>query len=127
MWPGVVAALEAHDGVGTLGEHVGDLPFSLVAPLGADDHDSWHRALSVRGRRSAELSRRCPRGPACAIPRMTSTTRLRALIIDAVVFDLGGVLLDWNPRYLYRKLFDDEARDGALPGRGLHARVACGQ
>jgi 2-haloacid dehalogenase len=27
----------------------------------------------------------------------------------AVVFDLGGVLLDWNPRYLYRKLFDDEA------------------
>ena len=27
-----------------------------------------------------------------------------------VVFDLGGVLLDWNPRHLYRKLFDDEAR-----------------
>jgi 2-haloacid dehalogenase len=26
----------------------------------------------------------------------------------AVVFDLGGVLLDWNPRYLYRELFDDE-------------------
>lgn len=26
----------------------------------------------------------------------------------AVVFDLGGVLLDWDPRYLYRKLFDDE-------------------
>lgn len=26
-----------------------------------------------------------------------------------VIFDLGGVLLDWNPRYLYRKLFDDEA------------------
>jgi 2-haloacid dehalogenase len=31
------------------------------------------------------------------------------LVIDAVVFDLGGVLLDWNPRHLYRKLFDDEA------------------
>lgn len=30
--------------------------------------------------------------------------------ISAVVFDLGGVLIDWNPRYLYRKLFDgDEA------------------
>jgi 2-haloacid dehalogenase len=28
--------------------------------------------------------------------------------IDVVVFDLGGVLIDWNPRYLYRKLFDDE-------------------
>ncbi len=27
----------------------------------------------------------------------------------AVVFDLGGVLLDWNPRHLYRDLFDDEA------------------
>ena len=29
--------------------------------------------------------------------------------IKAVIFDLGGVLLDWNPRYLYRKMFDDEA------------------
>jgi 2-haloacid dehalogenase len=29
--------------------------------------------------------------------------------IDAVVFDIGGVLLDWDPRHLYRKLFDDEA------------------
>ncbi len=27
--------------------------------------------------------------------------------IASVVFDLGGVLLDWNPRYLYRELFDD--------------------
>jgi 2-haloacid dehalogenase len=27
----------------------------------------------------------------------------------AVVFDLGGVLLDWNPRHLYREMFDDEA------------------
>ncbi len=24
-----------------------------------------------------------------------------------VVFDLGGVLIDWDPRYLYGKLFDD--------------------
>ena len=29
--------------------------------------------------------------------------------IDAVAFDLGGVLIDWDPRYLYRTLFDDEA------------------
>src|SRR3954466_13147883 len=29
--------------------------------------------------------------------------------VTAVVFDLGGVLIDWNPRYLYRTLFDDEA------------------
>jgi 2-haloacid dehalogenase len=27
--------------------------------------------------------------------------------VDAVVFDIGGVLLDWDPRYLYRQLFDD--------------------
>ena len=26
-----------------------------------------------------------------------------------IVFDLGGVLIDWNPRHLYRKLFDDDA------------------
>lgn len=28
---------------------------------------------------------------------------------NVVVFDLGGVLIDWDPRYLYRKLFQDEA------------------
>ena len=27
---------------------------------------------------------------------------------QAVIFDLGGVLIDWNPRYLYRKLLPDE-------------------
>jgi 2-haloacid dehalogenase len=29
--------------------------------------------------------------------------------VEAVVFDVGGVLLDWNPRHLYRKLIADEA------------------
>jgi 2-haloacid dehalogenase len=29
--------------------------------------------------------------------------------VKAVVFDLGGVLIDWDPRYLYRKLLADEA------------------
>ncbi|WP_143307014.1 HAD family hydrolase [Chitinophaga vietnamensis] len=24
----------------------------------------------------------------------------------AIIFDLGAVLVDWNPRYLYRKIFD---------------------
>ena len=28
--------------------------------------------------------------------------------IENIVFDFGGVLLDWNPRYLYEKLFDDK-------------------
>ena len=27
--------------------------------------------------------------------------------IDAVVFDIGGVLIDWNPRHLYRTIFAD--------------------
>ena len=30
-------------------------------------------------------------------------------MVEAVVFDIGGVLLDWDPRYVYRELFDDEA------------------
>lgn len=29
--------------------------------------------------------------------------------IETVIFDLGGVLIDWNPEYLFRKIFDDEA------------------
>lgn len=29
--------------------------------------------------------------------------------IKAVVFDFGGVLIDWNPRYLYNKIFKTEA------------------
>ncbi|QJX49171.1 HAD family phosphatase [Hymenobacter taeanensis] len=28
--------------------------------------------------------------------------------MTTIVFDLGGVLIDWNPRYLYKKLFTDE-------------------
>ncbi|RAJ87867.1 2-haloacid dehalogenase [Chitinophaga dinghuensis] len=27
----------------------------------------------------------------------------------AIIFDLGSVLIDWNPRYLYRKIFTTEA------------------
>jgi 2-haloacid dehalogenase len=28
-------------------------------------------------------------------------------LVDAVVFDLGGVLIDWDPRHLYRQIFAD--------------------
>ncbi len=28
--------------------------------------------------------------------------------IKTVVFDIGGVLIDWNPRHLFRKVFDNE-------------------
>jgi len=29
--------------------------------------------------------------------------------VRTVLFDLGGVLIDWNPRHLYRRMFSDEA------------------
>ena len=35
---------------------------------------------------------------------------------QAIIFDLGGVLIDWNPRYLYRKLLSDEADIDAFLG-----------
>lgn len=27
-----------------------------------------------------------------------------------IIFDFGGVLIDWNPRYLYRKVFHDDVK-----------------
>ena len=30
--------------------------------------------------------------------------------IDTIIFDLGGVLVDWKPEYLYRKIFGDEQK-----------------
>jgi len=30
------------------------------------------------------------------------------MTIKNIVFDLGGVLVDWNPRYLYKKIFETE-------------------
>lgn len=29
-------------------------------------------------------------------------------LIDTIIFDLGAVLIDWNPRYMYRKIFKTE-------------------
>ncbi len=41
--------------------------------------------------------------------------------IRAIVFDFGGVLIDWNPRYLYRKLFpgNDTAMESFLAEIGF--------
>ena len=41
---------------------------------------------------------------------------MSSILFDAIVFDLGGVLVDWNPRYLYRPLFggDDAAMEDFL-------------
>ncbi|MGZ3838648.1 MAG: HAD family hydrolase [Flavisolibacter sp.] len=30
--------------------------------------------------------------------------------IDAIIFDLGGVLIDWNPAYVFDNMFEDEAK-----------------
>src|SRR5215813_5437852 len=46
-------------------------------------------------------------GAAGAGPAQRAMTKVAR---DTVVFDLGGVLIDWDPRHLYRKLFaGDEA------------------
>ncbi|MDR6942066.1 HAD family hydrolase [Mucilaginibacter pocheonensis] len=29
-------------------------------------------------------------------------------MINTIIFDLGAVLIDWNPHYLYKTIFDDE-------------------
>ena len=30
--------------------------------------------------------------------------------IDTIIFDFGGVLIDWNPRHVYKTIFDDEKK-----------------
>jgi 2-haloacid dehalogenase len=30
--------------------------------------------------------------------------------INTIIFDLGGVLIDWDPRYVYRDVFDSEEK-----------------
>jgi 2-haloacid dehalogenase len=32
------------------------------------------------------------------------------MTINTIIFDLGGVLIDWNPRYLYRKIYDSDEK-----------------
>lgn len=39
---------------------------------------------------------------------LLNTKTMHAKGINTVIFDLGGVLIDWNPRHLFRKIFEDE-------------------
>ena len=39
------------------------------------------------------------------------------------VFDLGNVFVDWNPMYLFRKLFDTEEEAQWFHAEYLHART----
>lgn len=36
--------------------------------------------------------------------------RIKVTTIKNVVFDFGGVLLDWNPRYFYSSIFNDDEK-----------------
>ena len=51
--------------------------------------------------------------------------------IKAVVFDLGGVLIDWNPRYVYRQIFASETEiDAFMAETGImemNAKLDAGQ
>jgi 2-haloacid dehalogenase len=42
-----------------------------------------------------------------AAPEPVDTGDVADHEVETVIFDLGGVLIDWNPRYLYGHLFDD--------------------
>ena len=50
-----------------------------------------------------------------SFPDSTETGRSARIFLlmadrSIAVFDLGGVLIDWDPRYLYRKLFDGDTK-----------------
>jgi 2-haloacid dehalogenase len=40
---------------------------------------------------------------------VTASNSEPRLPLRTVLFDLGGVLIDWNPRHLYRQVFGDDA------------------
>lgn len=46
--------------------------------------------------------------PLFTISKSTRAVYLRPVNIKNIVFDYGGVLVDWNPRYLYKDLFGSE-------------------
>ena len=46
-----------------------------------------------------------PGGKNCPI-KLNACQVINMNKIDTVIFDLGGVLIDWNPKYLYQKIFD---------------------
>ncbi len=68
--------------------------------------NAWVRTLMSSASRSTP--RIAPRLPGSTVPTAAPVpTRRRRLSDMEVVFDIGNVLLRWDPRNLYRKLFDD--------------------
>jgi 2-haloacid dehalogenase len=66
----------------------------------------------MSARLSAAPTTQLPEPPtAASAPRAAEAAQTRAAppaSPTAVVFDLGGVLIDWDPRHLYRRLFDGD-------------------
>ncbi len=86
----------------SLGEHVGERLFdpAVVGEQIANSTDvtleAWLCALGRNTLTPLPIGKR---------PMSTTTSRF-----DTVIFDLGGVLIDWDPRHLYRRLLaGDEA------------------
>ena len=79
----------------------------LVLPQGL--HDLASASPSVHGLKSTINLVRTHRSLG-SLELMTVTQRTGRGSIEAVVFDIGGVLVDWDPRHLYRKVFSDTDR-----------------
>jgi 2-haloacid dehalogenase len=45
-----------------------------------------------------------------AIDRLYKQIPLERMKIKNIIFDFGGVLIDWDPRYMYRNVFADDAQ-----------------
>lgn len=41
-------------------------------------------------------------------------------MIDTIVFDLGGVLIDWNPMYVYKDYFPSKEDEQYFFEKGRH-------
>lgn len=54
------------------------------------------------------MRRLTPTRPNGVLPQMIQPSALTRP--DWIVFDLGAVLIDWNPRYVYRRVTKDEAK-----------------
>ena len=68
-----------------------------------------HERGNLRSGAAAHL-RQDPINRLRATPLRKDRSALTQLRRNVAIFDLGGVLIEWNPRHLYRKLFDgDEA------------------
>src|ERR1700754_2565620 len=67
------------------------------------------RRGSRRGRRRSDLIAANRESHAYKLPLNPVTNNGACMTIKAVVFDFGGVLIDWSPQYLYRTLIPDEA------------------